>query len=213
MLQKAQTNVSNIPRRTGFLNLDGQALPFPNESVDAVLAVGVLDLVTDLDQALSEIWRVLRPSGQLIATAGGKGHLQELEDMLSPFLPPGIAETLGGYEERFGMENGEALLAQYFKEVVRYDYPDQLVFTDMEPILDYVLSEQAIAWSIPLSNLGEFVRRIKRNLNQHGRLIVTIRKGLFVARKKGLPSPSNRLSRSCRGVRRDVLGTSPLTPR
>jgi ubiquinone/menaquinone biosynthesis C-methylase UbiE len=184
LVQKAKTNLSSIHRGTSFFNLDGLALPFRKASVDAVLAIGLLDLVPDLTQVLSEAWRVLKPSGQLIATAGGPGHLKELEDLLRPYLPPGVVETLGGNEERFGLENGEEVLARFFVNVSRHNYSDQLVFTELEPILDYVLSEQAIAWSIPLSHLGDFVQRIKHSLSQNGKITVTVRKGLFVARKK-----------------------------
>ena len=190
MVQKARANLTTMQSGMAFLNLDGQALPFPEESFDAVIAIGLLDLVPDLNQAMSEAWRVLRPSGQLIATAGGKGHLEELEDLLRPYLPPGTAETLGGNEDQFGMENGEMHLARFFEEVVRRDYTDRLVFQELEPILEYALSEQAIARAIPLTRLGECVRYIRQNLEKFGKVTVTVRKGLFVARKKMINSPA-----------------------
>jgi SAM-dependent methyltransferase len=42
-----------------------EALPAPDGAVDAVVASLVLCTVTDLDQALAEVRRVLRPSGTL----------------------------------------------------------------------------------------------------------------------------------------------------
>ena len=184
MVQVSRANLLPLRRGWSFTSLDGQVLPFRDESFDAVLAVGLLDQVSDLNQALGEAWRVLRPSGQLIATAGGKGHLQEFENMLRPFIPVDIAHKIGGNEEHFGLENGERLLSPFFEEVVRHDYRDRMTFTHLQPILDYVLSEQEIVWSIPLDKLGLFVNRIKSDLQRRGEIEVTVRKGMFIARKK-----------------------------
>jgi ubiquinone/menaquinone biosynthesis C-methylase UbiE len=186
MVQRARTNLKGArprPRMRRFLEVNCQALPFISERFDTVLAIGLLDLVPDLDRALNEARRVLRPDGQFIATAGGKGHLQELETLLQPFLPDKIVQCLGGQEDRFGLDNGEQLLSPYFKKIVRRDYNDQLVFTELSPVLDYILSEQEIAWSMPLSRLDEFFHHVKRELAQSGQIAVTVRKGVFVARK------------------------------
>lgn len=184
IVRGAKANLETVPRRFHYLDVDSQSLPFPAESFDAVLAIGLLDLVPDLNQALSEIWRVLRPGGQFLASAGGKGHLHELEERLIPFIPKEVGETLGGKENHFGMENGETLLAPYFEEVVRLKYNDQMVFNNLQPILDYVLSEQAIVWAMPLDKLGKFVQSIKQELVQHSVIDVTIHKGLFIGKKK-----------------------------
>jgi ubiquinone/menaquinone biosynthesis C-methylase UbiE len=108
IIQDARTRLADLPNNVRFLNADCQALPYPSEHFDAVLAIGVLDLLPNLDQALAEIWRVLGPSGLFLASAGGKGHLEELEALLKPFIPDDQAELLGGDESRFGLENGRA---------------------------------------------------------------------------------------------------------
>jgi ubiquinone/menaquinone biosynthesis C-methylase UbiE len=184
MVQSAKANLAAFRRKFRFTRTDSQAIPFPSESFDAVLAIGLLDLVPDLQQALSEIWRVLRPSGTFIATAGGKGHLQEMEELLRVFIPAQQAEQLGGSEERFGLENGEGLLAPFFEDIVRRGYNDRMVFTELQPILNYMFSERGIIWSMPLDKLGVFVHQVKLKLAQKGSLEVTVRKGLFTARKK-----------------------------
>jgi ubiquinone/menaquinone biosynthesis C-methylase UbiE len=43
-----------------------ESLPFPDESVDAVLATLVLCSVSDLDQVLGEVLRVLKPGGRFL---------------------------------------------------------------------------------------------------------------------------------------------------
>jgi len=48
-----------------FVGLDGAALPVPDASVDAVLSTFTLCTIPDIDAAMSEIRRVLRPGGSL----------------------------------------------------------------------------------------------------------------------------------------------------
>jgi arsenite methyltransferase len=48
--------------------LEGEALalPVPDESFDAALAVQVIEYVTDVEKALAELWRALRPGGRVL---------------------------------------------------------------------------------------------------------------------------------------------------
>jgi ubiquinone/menaquinone biosynthesis C-methylase UbiE len=49
-------------RRSG---LDGQSLPFPDDSFDAALSTWTMCTVPDIETALAELRRVLRPGGEL----------------------------------------------------------------------------------------------------------------------------------------------------
>ena len=51
----------NVEVRRGMV----EELPVENESVDVVISNGVLNLSTDKDRALREVYRVLRPGGRL----------------------------------------------------------------------------------------------------------------------------------------------------
>ncbi len=54
---------SNVPiERSG---LDGQALPFPDDSFDSALSTWSMCTIPDLEAALLELRRVLRPGGSL----------------------------------------------------------------------------------------------------------------------------------------------------
>lgn len=48
-----------------FVGLDGQSLPIGDESVDNVVSTWTLCTIPDVDAALAEIHRVLRPGGRL----------------------------------------------------------------------------------------------------------------------------------------------------
>ena len=55
-----------------------QDLPFGDEAFDVVAALWMLYHVPDVDRALAEIRRVLRPGGLFVAVTNGDGHLADL---------------------------------------------------------------------------------------------------------------------------------------
>ena len=63
-----------------------EALPFPDESFDNVVTTIALCSVGDLDGALAEIWRVLRPGGALhfLEHVRGEGGTARWQDRLTP---------------------------------------------------------------------------------------------------------------------------------
>lgn len=183
MLRSARESLDQPRFKERFLGVDSMQLPFADARFDAVIAVGLLDLLPDLASALRDIWRVLKPSGVFLATAGGKGHLKELGALVRPYLPEEHVQMIGGDERHFGLENGADRLSTYFDEITRNDYRDRMVFTEYQPVLDYVLSEQIVAGGMTLEQLSSFVQRVKNRLARNGSLEVTIRKGAFIARK------------------------------
>jgi SAM-dependent methyltransferase len=60
---RAAAGLSNVE----FRQADVEALPFPDASFDVALSNGVLNLIPDKPAALREVFRVLRPGGQLQA--------------------------------------------------------------------------------------------------------------------------------------------------
>jgi ubiquinone/menaquinone biosynthesis C-methylase UbiE len=62
-LARERVAASTIPvERSG---LDGQSLPFPDDSFDAALSTWTMCTIPDLDAALRELRRVLKPGGRL----------------------------------------------------------------------------------------------------------------------------------------------------
>lgn len=62
MRRAGERGITNVNPTQG----DAQALPFEDESVDAVVLTAVLGEIPDQDLALREVKRVLRPGGRLI---------------------------------------------------------------------------------------------------------------------------------------------------
>jgi SAM-dependent methyltransferase len=66
MLAKARATASEIGvENIEFIEGEIEQLPFPDESLDAVISNGVIDLVPDKDAVFEEIFRVLKPGGRI----------------------------------------------------------------------------------------------------------------------------------------------------
>jgi SAM-dependent methyltransferase len=100
---------------------DVQELPFADGEFDCAVAAWMLYHVPDLDCGLSELKRVLRPGGRLVAVTNGRDHMQELRRLAGDWE----------WERRFRREEAVALLERHFASVERRDV-DAWVTVDPE---------------------------------------------------------------------------------
>jgi SAM-dependent methyltransferase len=158
--------------------LDAARLPFAGGLFTAVFAFGVLDHLPDCSQALSEIHRTISPGGVFYASTGGPGHLQELQDLIQPFLPEA---AYGGDPDRFGLQNGAEILAPFFAEVRLRPYHNHLLFQEAYPLLAYALSEPDVRQQFTAAMLEAFKHHVEAVMARQGEIRVTMNKGLFIA--------------------------------
>jgi SAM-dependent methyltransferase len=107
-------------RRVHAVVGDVQALPFADGEFDCAVAAWMLYHVEDVVGALSELARVLRAGGRLVAVTNASEHLRELKDLLG--LEP--------YSPSFWGHNGEGLLRRHFANVERRDVYGWMAFPD-----------------------------------------------------------------------------------
>jgi len=102
---------------------DGQALPFPDNSFDCyTIAFGIRNVVR-VDQALAEAYRVLRPGGRFLCLEFSKVHtpgLDALYDFYSFQVIPPMGKVIAGDWDSY----------QYLVESIR-QFPDQETFARM----------------------------------------------------------------------------------
>jgi arsenite methyltransferase len=65
-LSKKRSADSPLADRMTFLNGDATALPFDDETFDATVSVQVYEYVEDIETAISELYRVLKPAGRTV---------------------------------------------------------------------------------------------------------------------------------------------------
>jgi SAM-dependent methyltransferase len=107
---------------------DIRALPFAAEEFDCAVAAWMLYHVADIELALFELARVLRPGGRLVVVTNGRDHLRELEELLGVERPPST----------FDGEDAEQLLARHFTGVEARDAAGWLTFPSRAEAQAYV---------------------------------------------------------------------------
>jgi ubiquinone/menaquinone biosynthesis C-methylase UbiE len=164
-----------------FLALDAQAIPAEPETFDIVVANHMLYHVPDVERGVAEINRVLKPGGRLFAATNGLSHMQELHAL--------IRESNRTYDEpstdlkRFSLENGLEILGKKFLNVEVESYPDDLVVTDVEPLIGYIFS----MWGVVIPDAPGSKTRMEKHIRQRfaetGKLLIHKSQGLFSAQK------------------------------
>jgi SAM-dependent methyltransferase len=108
---------------------DVQALPFLPAQFDCVLAAWMLYHVPDLDQALSEVRRVLTPHGRLVAVTNSEHTIRELWQLVG---------YDGARAEGFSAESGQGALLRHFTIIERRDVRGTVVFPDRKAAHAYL---------------------------------------------------------------------------
>jgi SAM-dependent methyltransferase len=182
MIRAARENTGGLMR---YANLDAQAIPFPTGYFDAVLANHMLYHIPDQPRAVAEIRRVLKPGGRLFAATNGVTNmtgLDELVERLAPDFAPRSNPQVERWRRAFTLENGRAILGQCFQTVRIECYPDDLIITESQPVIDYILSMQAnFERDVSNTQITAFRAALEEELRIHGSIFVHKDVGLFIA--------------------------------
>jgi SAM-dependent methyltransferase len=132
---------------------DVQALPFGDGEFDVAVAAWMLYHVTDVDRALAELARVLRPGGRLVAVTNASDHLRELTELA------GLGTLMR--EAAFRSETGAELLERHFARVERRDAYGWVTFDDAA-MRAYASSSSRLAPLLALPPLARPIRARRR---------------------------------------------------
>lgn len=177
-------------------NIDVQTLPYGDDSFDVVLANHMLYHVPDLDLAVQEIKRVLKPDGLLIAATNSVQNMPEFNTLYRRALLlltnfEYQSEVLRSDAHRFSLEDGIMRLSRHFYAVARYDLPSALVFSEPDPVIAYFESTrdlqeatlpEGITWEAFIDVMRQQVTRL---IDHSGQLVVKKLSGVIVATNEG----------------------------
>ncbi len=179
MLDAAWRNLVVTGRNFKFEPIDAQSIPYHDETFDIVIANHMIYHVPDRAKALSEIKRVLKTGGHLIATTVGENHMLEITDWLRRI---GKDHDFSPFVFSFTLENGKEQLEEFFSRVTLSRYEDTLNITEIEPLIAYLRS--AIRTSeVSEDELAKVKIDLENELKKNGKIFISKDSGLFEAIK------------------------------
>ena len=192
--------LDNHPAKTDDAQLvlgDVQRLPFADNTFDVVLANHILHHVPDVEVAVVEMKRVLKPSGVLLSATNSVHTMPEFQFLMRRAIVlltrTGAAQVRAPEmpTDHYALENGTRVLSRHFFGVVRHDLPNALVFPEVEPAMTYLestreLREAALPDDVVWDDVMMIVRQQIRQLIKHmGELVIKKQSGVLVASNKG----------------------------
>ncbi len=130
---------------THFMVSDAQANPFRDGFFDVVMARHMLYHVPDIDKAVAEAARVLRPGGSLLTVTNSENTMPEYWSIRGRAAQRFPAMTQPDkVTHRFSLENGPAFLEPHFARIEVHTLPGTLRFPAAQPFVDYFASTRAL---------------------------------------------------------------------
>lgn len=163
-----------------FKQIDIQDINFPDETFDIIIANHMLYHIPDLQKALSEVKRVLKPEGKFYSATNGNGGMRTfLHNALKYFDSDTKAFT---QEFSFNLENGYEILSDHFSKVKRIDFEDSLSITETQYLIDWIKSTISIASysEKDIDGLFDYFEEIRK---KHGVINIEKECGLFISTK------------------------------
>lgn len=138
MIRDVRRNLGN-DTRFEYETFDCHKIPAKAKTYDIVIANHLLFYCEDIPLVCNEVKRVLKPDGLFLCSTYGSGHMKEITELVQKFDKRVILAAENLYD-RFGLNNGTAILSQYFSTIQTLKYDDSIVINQAEPLIEYILS-------------------------------------------------------------------------
>ena len=184
MANEARKRLFEHHLETNAIVLDGESIPFDSDNFDVIIANHVLFLIVDLDKALEEILRVLRPGGAFFATTNDSNHLIELKELFAAFDPQRFGDLIEGegslVREQFDFTHAHERLHAFFSTVALDRYPNRLRVDEVRPLIPW-----ADFWAkepLPPEGMDALLQFLDHRIQTEGAIVITKSSGLFSCR-------------------------------
>lgn len=174
MLENAKRNLSGADF-IDFQVIDIQSIPYPDNSFDIVIANMMLYHVPNLEKALQEVRRILKPDGVFYcATYGENGIIDILEQQFSDLI------DYHKQDKVFTLQNGTEILQPFFSDIQCRWYEDALAVTRAEDLADYIVSVGNMSRLNQLAK-DKIIQRLNE-IKKDGVIQIPKEYGMFIAR-------------------------------
>lgn len=178
MIRDIRRNIGS-DKRFSYECFDCHKLPAQADTYDIVIANHLLFYCEDIAQVCSEVKRVLKAGGVFLCSTYGTAHMQEITHLVQKFDSRIILAAENLYE-RFGLENGEEMLQEFFAQIERCHYEDAIVIDKADPLIEYILSCHGNQNQYLLDKYQDFRQYVKKQVK--GQYRITKEAGCFICR-------------------------------
>lgn len=105
--------------------------------------------------------------------------MEEIRQIVQEF-DPSIQLSASPLYQKFGLENGEQILAQHFEEVQLIRFEDSLQVTRIEDLAEYILSCHGNQNEKLVSCYPAFLSFLEHRMQEKGVIEITKDAGLFI---------------------------------
>lgn len=182
MVRDAQENLKQVKGHISFEVLDCRQIKKPDDSFDAAAANHVLFYLTNLDAALTQVYRVLKKGGIFYCSTYGREHMKEIRQLVLEFDSRIVLSEVNLYDV-FGLDNGEEILRSHFKSVKKVIYDDHLEVADAGALMEYILSCHGNQQEFLIDRYEEFREYLEKKMVKKGFIHITKQAGVFICTK------------------------------
>lgn len=175
--------------RLSLVQADAQQLPLADASVDVAMAMHMLYHVPDIGAVVSELRRIVKPGGTVLASTNSAGSLSEMHELLNAAVSAQLGRSTQPLPAlSFTTETGQEVLGREFSEVTLHGVDVSLSFPRAEPVVRYLdsLREPILAHIAEPFDFGaalsEVATRVDHIIRSEGRFRAMFRTGVFVCR-------------------------------
>lgn len=165
--------------KISFEIADAQNLTFSSQSFDIVIANHTLHHVNNIDLAISEIARVLKPNGVFYATTNGtkglENYFYEIIQKISP-TNRAFSEPLP-----FNLENAHNLLSRHFLKIAKTYFPNSLSITSFADLMEWLEASRDMQPDIDDKLLNKLHNYFDNILQKNGQINIPKEVGLMTA--------------------------------
>lgn len=172
-----------------FIVADAQYIPFPDNSLHVITACHMIYHVPNIDKALLEMARVLKPEGKFALSANSQKSKNEVLRPLKEAVVKRFALSMfPDATRRFSIEEDGDLIKKHFKNLTLKEYRSLISLNSPDPYVAYFNTLRSL-WDDNFSNsrwseILEFVEmELREILERKGRIEETNIFGIFYAIK------------------------------
>lgn len=163
---------------------DMERLPFRDAAFDVTVTCWTLYFMRDVDAALVEIARCLKPGGRLVAATNAPDHEIEMGALVVAAIRSALGREQPDHDvaSRFDLDTGEAYVRRHFSKVELKTWPGEMVLSDPQDVesLWQKWEPALMAKSEQERVRAEFIRLAREQLARGGELRVRRRNGAFL---------------------------------